>query len=492
MKHTKKKWSVPYGTFVLLLSFIPSMIHALSLDEALNDCALKSPSIRELRLEHMNRELDYANYLKGYLPSVSMQLTPISLNRSLRLLQDFYTGDYNYVTDYSYTGDAELTLSQKVGISGGTLMVGSSLNFLREMSENRNSYNTSPFFVSYSQPLFGGFRNYQFMHAIRRMSHDIADKNYCQSVSNVQQEVLALYLNAYLAKLQLKSANQSLSVGDTLLNLARLKLENGYITKFDYNKIELQQLNTKLGAEQARHNLESSLADMALKLGLDHVDDVDAPDASMLPARLEYDEIVLLVKANNPQALNMTLQQKQAAYEHYNSRRETRMNGNVSLSYGLNQYAATLPEAYRHPDERQSVSVTLSIPIFDWGISRNKRRMADNTYESAMLKIDESMADFENKVRKQTIGYNMAQGSFKTAERSLELSQEQYRLATVRFAAGKVSVYELTQAFETQQNALTSYFNAVREVFTQYYSIRHITLYDFVNRQTLEEQYARK
>ncbi|MFK2249187.1 hypothetical protein ACIXLV_13860 [Bacteroides fragilis] len=43
---------------------------------------------------------------------------------------------------------------------------------------------------------------------------------------------------------------------------------------------------------------------------------------------------------------------------------KNRFNGNISLNYGINQYAETLADAYRHGNTRQSVIIEFQIPIF--------------------------------------------------------------------------------------------------------------------------------
>ena len=67
----------------------------------------------------------------------------------------------------------------------------------------------------------------------------------------------------------------------------------------------------------------------------------------------------------------------------------------------------------------------------------------------------------------------------KIAERSYSLSQEQYRLAAQKFRYGKISVYELTSAEKAQQTAMQQYYSALQSLFSGYYALRHLALYDF-------------
>ena len=122
--------------------------------------SLTSNNAQIEKLKYKNELLRYENYKKSYLPSISFALSPIGFNRSLRLMQDPTTGSYTYVKDYSNSSSVGLTIHQNVPFTGGQLQVGSSLSYLNEFSYHRKSYSTSPYYISYSQNLWGGRKRY--------------------------------------------------------------------------------------------------------------------------------------------------------------------------------------------------------------------------------------------------------------------------------------------------------------------------------------------
>ena len=226
--------------FVLIFMFGSSALmfgRTITLDELLNVYALQSPTVKTLRLQYANRLLEYENYRKGFLPSVSFDITPVSFNRSLRLLQDPYSGKYTYVKDYANSTSASITINQRIGPLGGTVTASTSLSYLREFSDNRNSYTTSPLYLSYSQPLLGGNKNYRLAKDIMHLQYALAKKNYCNGVSGEQMKILSLYLQACSEKMQAEVARSNMEIGDTLLHFAKLKLKNGYITQYDYRDV---------------------------------------------------------------------------------------------------------------------------------------------------------------------------------------------------------------------------------------------------------------
>jgi outer membrane protein TolC len=453
--------------------------NTLTLSDVINNYLFKSSTVISERLKLENELLEYDNYKKGFLPCFQLDLSPLSFNRSMRLLQDPYSGNYSNVEDYSNTSSASLSMSQKIGPTNGTLTASSSLSLLREFSRDNNSFSSTPFYISYSQSLWGGNKQYKFTRDIMHLQHDIMIKNFCTSVSSEQQTILSLYLTAYSELLKRQQANNNMEMGDTLLKFAKLKRANGYITDYEYNQVELQQLENSYEQEHASQNYREAILKLKNKLDINSDMEIEKPDVNELPDILDVDRVTECIYRNNPHVLNDELQRKQAVYNKYTSRMSTFMNGTVSVNYGLNKYASSIKGAYERPDSRQGVSISFSIPAFEWGINHNKRKIADNEYKAALLDLEIVRKSFDEQVLTQAMDYNYTHNMLKIAERSYLLSQEQYKLAVQKFKYGKISVYELISIEKAQQTAMQQYYSALQSLFSGYYALRHLALYDF-------------
>ena len=457
-----------------------------SLSYVIDTLSLTSNNAQIEKLKYKNELLRYENYKKSYLPSISFALSPIGFNRSLRLMQDPTTGSYTYVKDYSNSSSVGLTIHQKVPFTGGQLQVGSSLSYLNEFSYHRKSYSTSPYYISYSQNLWGGRKRYLLEKKIEESKNVIAINKFCSNIAQIQQNVLSQYMDVLAAKMRLNLSKQTVLNNDTLLDIARIKLDNGRITEYDYKQIELQSLRSKLDSEDAIQNYQQLYHQLLTSIGTTQVIAIVSPEFD-LPLSIDSVAIWYYVRKNNSFYQQQELEKLEAEQNLFLTKLENRFNASISLGYGTNQYAEHLVEAYHHPNTRQSIQVGIQIPIFQWGINKNKVKMAENIFQSNLLERETRLRNFENQIAEKINAYQSSVKQWMTAKRTYELSQEQYKLALKKFSLGRISDYELYVAQNNQFISLSQYASAIRQAYTNYYIIRGMTLYDIKKERDLIE-----
>lgn len=138
----------------------------VSLEDAIDKYVFNTRKVKTEKLRYNNIKLEYSNYRKSYLPALGITLTPISFNRNMTLLQNYMTGEYSNVVEYSNTTHGSLYITQKVMPTGGVFRISSSLNYLRQFSSKTNSFSSTPLYISYSQSLFGGNKTNKFQNTI--------------------------------------------------------------------------------------------------------------------------------------------------------------------------------------------------------------------------------------------------------------------------------------------------------------------------------------
>lgn len=470
----------------------------LSLDHVINTWSLTSSSAQITHLNYENELLNYENYKKSFLPAVSFNVQPFSFNRSLVKLQQAEDGQYHYVEDYSSNSSLGLNIRQKVGLTGGDLTVNSSLNYLNEMSSDRHSFSSVPFSFSYSQQLLGSRKNLRMGREIEEKKNEKSVLEYCTKMSDIQQQAISHFMSAFLAQLEKDLSENNRRSTDTLLHIATVKYEKGNLTEQDFRQMELQALNDQYMHENAEKAYEEALQTLITYLSLPYETkqlSIETPPFN-LPLQIELQDVFHYVQKNNPESLNRELSELEAEKSLFTAKLSNLVNSDLNVSYGINQYAPKLIDAYRNPSRQQGVSIGLSIPIFQWGTNRNSARIAKNTYRSSQITIEQERLQFEDDIKNKVNNYNHSVNLWFISEKTYHLSQEQYQLLTRLFSMGKASVHELINAHREQSSAMQKYYNAVRDLWDSYLAIRKATLFDFrQQRELIElfgEQYIRQ
>lgn len=488
-----KKEVLIWGFVSLLLSHSTTygQKYSVSLSQIMNEWCLDSPAAKQVKLSYENELLEFENYQKEFLPSIALTLNPINFNRSQRLLQHPEDGSYSYIEDYTNNSSTGLSVRQKVGITGGELTISSNLNYLREFSVNRNRFGTNPLLLNYSQQFLGGNYNYKKKRSIEYAKHTNSLKQFCSDMADVQTQAINMFLDVFVMDISTKISLKNIQISDTLLWISKALQINGHFTEYEYNQIELQNLNDKFSHENSLRNYQKSLRKLFSFLGKDDWINLDLeimiPDFSSLPLSIDYTLASSYAHRNSPFALLQERKRLQAEQTLFSAKLNNRFNGSISINYGLNQFSEHLVEAYRNPDYSQGIMIGFQIPMFQWGTNRNKLRIAKNNYRNAILELDRANVDFSNNLKDQIDEFNHNMNLWFIAERAYKLSQKQYQILIQKFRLGKVSAYDISLAKQEQNEVLKKYYSSIQCVWNNFCTLRKITLYDFAKQMEINE-----
>lgn len=181
-----------------------------------------------------------------------------------------------------------------------------------------------------------------------------------------------------------------------------------------------------------------------------------------------------------------SLEQKQQMIEAERALAQAKAGRGLQLALhgevGFTQSANTFLKAYRHLNDNEIIGLTLSLPIFDWGVSKGKVRMAQAQLELAKTKNEQVHLDYIQELRKRVIQFNTQPSQCKNALRAQEIAEQRYEITRKRFETGAVSVTDLNTAQQELESANKQYIAILQSFWTDYYTLQKSTLYDWVNR----------
>ena len=164
-------------------------------------------------------------------------------------------------------------------------------------------------------------------------------------------------------------------------------------------------------------------------------------------------------------------------------------NFSISLdaSVGLNQVADRFADAYRHPLSQDMATVTLSIPLKDWGKRKNAYLAARSTVEATERAEQESARDTELDVALTVADFNERQAIVETARQALTVAEDAYAQTLQRFIKGQADAYSLSVAQSHWQTARQNQIASLQNYWLAYYHLRRLTLYDYQRRTLIKK-----
>lgn len=219
---------------------------------------------------------------------------------------------------------------------------------------------------------------------------------------------------------------------------------------------------------------------MASYLGFEKNTDIQL----VLPGRpLEVDipagVAVEYAKINNPTLLARKTSILEAEREVNRSVVESRFNASVSASIGFNQVADNISRAYSNLLRQDLVSVTVSVPLVDWGVRKGRINMARNNLNIAKIQAKQDELSIEEDVLMTVSDYNVRRELVSSATNALDLADMAYAQTQQRFIIGKADVNAVTLALNRRREASKNFIAALQNYWTSHYKIRRLTLYDF-------------
>jgi outer membrane protein TolC len=137
----------------------------------------------------------------------------------------------------------------------------------------------------------------------------------------------------------------------------------------------------------------------------------------------------------------------------------------------------------------ESVRITLSLPILDWGRGRGRVQMAKSSQEVVKNQIEQAYADFEEDVVLKVRQFNMQETQFRIAAKSDTIAQKRYEVSKARFLIDKITITDMNNAQLDRDRSQQNYVTALRNYWNFYYTIRQLSLYDYMEDKPLETDF---
>jgi outer membrane protein len=346
-----------------------------------------------------------------------------------------------------------LSGAQKLPWTGGSLAVTGSLRRFEEAEGPLSR--TSNFGVTLSQPLLRG-AGPTIAHAglyTSRRALEERERSLVLARQRVAREVARSFYQVVLQRQLLKVGQQSLQRSRDLLRASEARLEAGLVSKLDVYRAELQAAEaeeTALGSESA---LQTALEGFRVTLGLSTQDPVEPAevDAAALepgpdvPTSADLDRLVAVALERRLDLQETRDKVADAGRSAKIARQELWPSLNLNLAFNHYGVGPSLGSALHPSDRRFEAFVSTSYPLdrSTAKVSATAAQLAEGAAQRAVLQQQRIV---EGQVREAVRDLDRLRRSLALQKRSVEVTEQQLRLATLRYQRGLASNFDVVDA----------------------------------------------
>lgn len=359
------------------------------------------------------------------------------------------------------------------------MKVGGFLSRIENFGDSKiTSYNSTPFRISYSQSLFV-HNPYRWDRVEVPLKYKLAKLHFLQYEQELNQKVVQLYFSFIKASQLYELAQTELNNADTLLNSGNKLLQINAITPNELIEIELKNANARVLLDRKKQELLNAIFELSKFLRIDLQGEIQANYPDTIPNLiLEPGEILELTRTSNP--FYMEIEQEMISLQRSmdQTKRQNGFNANIDFSYGLNKGSNTLKEAFVDPLSQQTGSVTISIPVFNWGESNDKIKLARLINQVSELKMTTKTEVFEQNIQKKVLEYNLNSKLVANSKGAKDLAFKTYNLKIQQYKLGQVKLEELNHSLAILLQSKTNYIESILQFWAGYYDIQKLVLHD--------------
>lgn len=420
----------------------------------------------------------WRSYRAERLPEVTLSATIPSYN-------DRYTaymnqdGEYSYVRTHNLDAQAALSVKQNIPLTGGTVSLSSSLDYMRQFEDGgSNRFLSIPVALTLEQPVFG-VNTFRWDSRIEPMRFREAKAAFLSATEDVALTTVNYFFTLIMSHENVAIAEQNLANADKLYAVAVEKRKMGQISENDLRQMELNVLDARADLTECRSTLKSDM--FTLRSFLDLGEDVEivpvVPEA-IPAAHITYDDALERALANNKFAKNIFRRQLEADYEVAKAKGDLRQI-KLYAQAGFTGTDRRFDHAYDRLRGNQMIEVGVSIPLVDWGKRRGKVKVAESNRRVVQSRLRQETLDFNQQLFVLVERFGNQQQQLDIALRANEIADQRYNTNFETFMIGKISTLDLNDSQTTKDESKRRYINELYKFWNYWYRIRSLTLYDY-------------
>lgn len=459
-----------------------------TLTEIINIARGQSIASKQAETTRENRFWQFQSYKSNYKPQLGLDGAIPGYNRSFSpITQQDGTIEFRPVMNNS--SDINLRLQQPFAPTGATIFLNSGLNRFDNFLETDDldkyhQYSGNPLEIGLVQPLFQ-YNRLKWDKKIEPLRYEESLKEYYESLEEISLNTTRRFFDLMLAQITLEIAEKNVANNDTIFKISQGRYNLGSLAENELLQLELQLMNSRQQAAQARLDIENTTLRLKTYVGLPEASELLLFLPEDIPSFNVDEEIALAyAQANRSESISFERRKLEADSEIARAKGETGPQADLFARFGLTNSSmrnGEVSDIYQDPKDQQIVRLGFEIPIMDWGRRKSRVKTAEANQKFVQYTVDQDIINFDEQVLTLVRQFEMLKEQIKITRVADDIAQRRYNITKNRYNIGKISITDMNIALTEKDAAKQNYIQSLEDYWMAYFNLRRLTLFDFEN-----------
>lgn len=456
----------------------------MTLTEAMQIAEGNSPNMKRTKL-NLIRSQENLNAQNAALKSqFSLSVNPIGYSQN-REFNDL-------ISEWNTTRTAEsyglFTVAQPIALTDAVVSLTNRFGYTDSYSEFTDR-TTKGFFnrlsLNLDQPLFTYNRTKLQLKELQ-LALENAELNYAIQLLSLEKGVTQAFYYVYQQQQSMEIAHQAYLNMQQSHEVIKIKVDAGISAREEMFQAELNLASSRSEYENSQVSFENAKDDFKIIIGMSLYDDfVVLPNIEVDTVQIDVAFAIDQGLANRMELRQSKINIETAEFDLIQTKALNEFKGNLGLSIGLFGDNEKIGNVYESPTDNESISLSFSIPLWDWGERKSRIKATQANIESANISYEEEQNDIILGVRQVYRNLINLRNQIGIAMQNVTNAQLTYDLNLEKYRNGDLTGMDLNIYQNQLSEKQLSYTNSLISYKLELLNLKIQTLYDFEKKESV-------
>jgi len=455
---------------------------SLTIEMALDIAEENNPSLRNSKLNLERSQYNLVAQRASLKSSFSLSLDPITYNKT----KSFDNRLSQWYENERFNTGGSFRVVQPVLLTDGTITLTNDFSWQNNSSNvegvtNQNKAFNNNLFIRIDQPIFT-YNTRKMALKNLEIAYENSGISYALERLRTEVSITRQFYAVYMAQNNLEIRKEELDNAKQNYEIIKNKVDADLAAKEELYQAEVNYASAQSAVEDQIASLEDSKDALKITLGIPLNENISVKgNIDFSTVLVSFDQAV-----SHGMASRMELRQREIDIElsdlqMIQTKALNEFKGNISMSLGITGVNENFTNIYDNPTQNPRISISFSVPIFDWGEKKARVKAQQTAQTIAKHNYEIQKNDIEVNIRQVLREIERIRTQIDIAEKNVRNAQLTYDLNLTRYREGDLTGMQISQ-YETQLSTRKiSYSQTLINYKIALLNLKIASLYDFEN-----------